>query len=169
MPEKFDPEDLIANILNKVKVRDMMTKNPVTVEMDDPFSLVEEKLRLHAIRHLPVVNAANKVVGIVTERDLFRIRSPRVDPDGTRYYLKEVLDEYILEHAMTKNPFTLQPDDSAAVAIMAMADNKIGCIPVVNEKNVLKGIVTRHDFIKTVARILKKKMTPSGNRPAPKD
>ena len=161
MPEKFDTEDYIVNILNKTRVKEVMTKSVVTIEVDDPFSLVEEKLRLYSIRHLPVVNAANKVVGIVSERDLFRIRSPRVHPDGTRYYLKEVLDEYILKHAMTQNPFTLQPDDSVAVAIMAMADNKIGCIPVVNEKNVLKGIVTRYDFIKTVARILKKKMLPS--------
>jgi len=145
----------VKKLLQQIKLSEIMTKKVVTVEVDDHFSHVEEQMRLHAVRHLPVVDITGKILGIITERDLFRIRSPRVRPDGTRYYVKETLDGYILEHCMTRNPFTLHPDDTLDKAVLEMAKKRYGCIPVVDDDGKLKGIMTQLDIIRSAAEVLK--------------
>ncbi len=145
----------VKNLLQEVKLSEVMSKKVITVEMEDPFSHVEEQMRIHAVRHLPVVNMTGKIVGIITERDLFRIRSPRVRPDGTQYYLKKTLDEYILADCMTKDPFTLRPEDTLDKVVLEMSEKKYGCIPVVDHEGMLKGIMTQLDIIRAAARILK--------------
>jgi len=153
VPENNASEQVKA-WLQRTPLSSIMTENPVTVEVDDSFSLVEEKMRAHAIRHLPVLDMVGKLVGIITERDLYRIRSPRVRPDGTEYYVKENLDGYILSHCMTKNPFTLNPESTLADVILIIAEKKYGCVPIVDETGILKGIVTRIDIIRCAAELI---------------
>lgn len=145
----------VKDLLREVKLEEVMSDHVVTIELEDSFSHVEEQMRQHMVRHLPVVNMTGKVVGIITERDLFRIQSPRVKPDGTQYYLKETLDKYILANCMTKNPFTLRQEETLDQAILAMAEKKYGCIPVVDDNGLLKGIMTQLDIIRAAAKILK--------------
>ncbi|MFA5060441.1 MAG: CBS domain-containing protein [Candidatus Omnitrophota bacterium] len=147
----------IRTLLNKVKIKEVMATKLITLFVDDPFSLVEEKLRRFHIRHLPVVDKAGKLVGIVTQRDLYRVQSPRKDEEGNWYYDKESLDSFILKHVMTKDPVILFPESSIAEALLLMVEKKYGCIPIVDRNHLLCGIITQVDILRIAAQILKEK------------
>ena len=147
----------IRSLLNKVKLQEVMTKEVITIDINEPFSHVEEKFMRYHIRHLPVVENKDKLVGIVTQRDLYRIQSPRKLEEGDWYYDKEMLDSHILKSVMTPNPFTLGPENSVAEALLVMVDYKYGCIPIVRKDNILCGIITQIDILRIGAQILREK------------
>src|ERR1700679_1994078 len=90
----------IKQFLMDTKVRDVMVSPVITVKETDDFSLVQEKIALYDVRHLPVVNETGSIVGIVTQRDLYQIHSPRRLDDGTWYYDKEALSQFLLKNVM---------------------------------------------------------------------
>lgn len=155
MESKYSENYYIKILLNRIKVSEIMTKKVISIQENDRFSLVEEKLREFNIRHLPVVNDNGKLVGIVTQRDLYRIQSPRHLEDDTWYYDQRSLDSYILKYVMTKDPCALHPDDPVAQAFLLMAQRKYGCLPIVQKDRTLCGIIARHDIFKIFARILR--------------
>ena len=131
-----------------------MTIHVISVGVNDHFSAVAEKIEEKRIRHLPVVDQNNKLVGLMTRSDLYKIQPPHKLEDGTWYYDKETLDGIILKNAMVQNPFTLSPDNTVGEAVLAMVRNKYGCIPVVDKNGVLCGIVTQIDILKMAVAIL---------------
>lgn len=145
----------VRDFLNKVRVDNVMAGNVVCVGEYDRFSEVEEKFRMHGIRHLPVVGQGGKLVGMISQRDLFRVCPPRVDEDGRRFYTKANLDEYILRHVMVRDPLTLKPEDSLADAFFKMAETHFGSVVVIDDHQRVCGIITRTDIIKAAVRILK--------------
>ena len=134
-----------------------MTEKIISVQEDAPFHEVADKIQRNKIRHLPVVNKDNKIVGLMTERDLYRIQSPRRLEDGTWYYDPEILDNFILKDVMIANPFTFKPDNTVAEAILKMVHNKYGCIPIADASGKLCGIVTYVDLLKLAAQIIEEK------------
>jgi len=130
-----------------------MTSPVVTVHEDDSFSKVEEKFRMKNIRHLPVVDSADQVVGLITKRDLFRIVTPKLTPEGYRLDTA-TLDNFVLKHVMILKPRTLKPDDLVKLAVQIMAQHKYGCIPIVEGQAKLIGIVTEIDILKFVDKFL---------------
>ncbi len=147
-----------------------MVDRVIAIREDEPFSRVEEIFRERHIRHLPVVNGGFKLVGIVTQRDLYRITPPRKDDEGKLIYDKDILDGYILKNVMTKNPFVLTPNNTAAEALLAMVDKKFGCIPIIDQFKTLVGIVTQLDMLRIAARILREGGidSPAANSKLPK-
>jgi CBS-domain-containing membrane protein len=139
-------------VLHKILIKDIMVTKLITVGLDAPFSKVWEMFTVHKIRHLPVVNHEKKLKGLVTQRDFYRIVPPKreVEDDGS-FYLKEDLDKFILQKVMTVKVETLSPQDTLGKAIDIMVQKKYGCIPVVDEKGVLLGIVTQTDALKAIA------------------
>ena len=156
MDFKHDEDYYVKILLNKVKISEIMISKVIAVYEYDRFSLVEEKMRTFNIRHLPVVDGAGKLVGIITQRDLYRAQSPRHLDDGNWYYDQASLDSNILNNVMTKNPYSLSPEDSVGKAVLIMAERKYGCIPVVQKDGKLVGIITRHDILRIAAEILRK-------------
>ena len=150
-PENY----FIKKLLNEVKLKDIMTTAVISIREDEPFHRVEEKLKSHRIRHLPVVDVNNRLVGLITQRDLYKIQSPRKLEDGTWYYDRQMLDNFILKHVMAKAVCTLSSEASVAEALLKMVDTKYGCIPIVDDKNMLCGIITQIDILKIAARILR--------------
>jgi CBS-domain-containing membrane protein len=140
--------------MKDVLLKDVMVTHVISLREDEHFSRVEQELRTHHIRHLPIVNHENKLVGIITQRDLFRIMSPRITEEGY-FYDTSSLDQFILKHKMTPNPLALKPESTVAEVIHIMADHKYGCIPIVDQSGTLVGIVTQVDILKYVSRWLK--------------
>jgi len=128
-----------------------MVTDPYVLNVDDHFSMVEEYFHLYNIRHLPVVDKDGILRGIISQRDLYRVRSPRRTIEGEDVYDKQELNGFILKNVMTKDPFTLHPNDTLDQAIDAMVTQKYGCIPIVNDENKLLGIVTQIDVLRAIA------------------
>jgi CBS domain-containing protein len=145
----------VRDFLSKIRLTEVMTKDVIYVQEYDPFSIVEEKFRIHGIRHLPVLGTYGRLVGVISQRDLYRICPPRIDANGQRFYTKEDLDGYILRRVMTPDPLALKENDSLADALFKMAETRFGSVIVVSDKNHLRGIITHTDIIKAAVRILK--------------
>ena len=134
--------------LDKVLIADVMAKHVVTVQDSDDFQVVQDKFATFDIRHLPVVEQRGVLVGLVTQRDLYKIHSPRKLEDGSWFYDKDALDGFILKNVMLKDPFTLKPENTLREAMEAMARLKIGCIIIVDQVGKPAGILTRVDVLK---------------------
>ena len=144
--------------MKDIPLKEIMVTRVFTAHIEDPLSAVEAKFRIHGVRHLPVVDDANRVVGIFTLRDLTRCLSPRKTEEGFRFD-PEQLDRFIFKHVMTKDPLVLGPEDTLSHAVEIMARDKFGCIPIVGTGRVLVGIVTQIDVLRFFARWF---LDPSG-------
>ena len=138
----------IKQLLIETKVRDVMVTPVITVKETDDFALVQEKIALYDVRHLPVVNETGSIVGIITQRDLYQIHSPRRLEDGSWYYDKEALNQFLLSKVMLPKPFTLKPGNSVYEAVEATVRFKFGCIPIVDDYKKPCGILTRDTLLK---------------------
>jgi CBS domain-containing protein len=104
-------------------------------------------MNLGRIRHMPVVDDG-KVVGIVSQRDMFRsalITSLGFGRKTTGALIKTIK----IKEIMTEKVVTISPDASIKEAARQMIDKKIGCVPVV-EGDRLVGIVTETDMLQYV-------------------
>ena len=137
----------IKKYLIETKIQDVMVFPVITVKETDEFALVQEKIALYDVRHLPVVNEAGSIVGIISQRDLYQIHSPRRLEDGGWYYDKEALNKFLLKNVMFPKPFTLKPTNSLNDAIEAMSLHKFGCIPIVDDYKHPCGILTRDTIL----------------------
>ncbi len=154
---KYTEDYYVKILLNKIKLKEIMISPVISVLVSAPFHEVADKIVKNRIRHLPVVDEHNKLVGLMTERDLFKIQSPRRLEDGTLYYDREALDNFILGSVMIQNPFSLQGENTVGEAVLKMVESKYGCIPITTKEGVLCGIVSYIDILALAARILKEK------------
>ena len=138
----------IKQFLMETKAREVMVSPVITVKESDDFALVQEKIALYDVRHLPVVDDGGSIVGLITQRDLYQIHSPRRLEDGSWYYDKEALSKFILKNVMLSKPFTLKPGSSIFEAIEATVRFKFGCIPIVDDYKKPCGILTRDTILK---------------------
>jgi acetoin utilization protein AcuB len=128
-------------------VGDRMTKSPLTIKRDDSFQTALNLLRQGGVRHLPVMEG-KKLVGILTDRDL-RQASPSPATSLSMYEIKYLLDKILVEDIMVKNVITAPPTATIEFAAKLLYENKIGALPIVNEKGELLGIITETDVLET--------------------
>jgi CBS domain-containing protein len=130
-----------------VTVRDVMAQNPVTLDRNETLDLAESIMNLGRIRHMPVVEDG-KVIGIISQRDLFR--SALVTALGFGRKTTSALIKTIrIKEVMTEHVITIAPETTIKDAARIMIDKKIGCLPVVeNEK--LIGLLTETDIMRYV-------------------
>lgn len=145
----------LRKLLKETKTEEIMSSPVIFIHVDAHFSKVAELLELHHIRHLPVVDKDDELIGLITQRDLYKIQSPRKKMDGTWYYDPATLDNIILRQVMTEKPYAIHPDDAVADAILPMVNQKYGCMPIIDKKNILCGIITQHDILKMAVETLK--------------
>jgi CBS domain-containing protein len=130
-----------------VTVRDLMTQNPTTLDRNETLDLAESIMNLGRIRHLPVIEDG-RIVGIVSQRDLFR--SALITALGFGRKTTDTLIKTIkIKEIMTKKVVTISPEANIKDAARLMIDKKIGCLPVV-EGDRLVGIVTETDMLRYV-------------------
>ncbi|MGA3086824.1 MAG: CBS and ACT domain-containing protein [Thermodesulfobacteriota bacterium] len=128
-------------------MREMIQRNPVTIGPEASFSDVRGLIHDKGIRHLPVVDKNNRLLGIVTDRDI-RKAAPSEATTLSVWELNYLLAHLKVSAFMTpKNKLiTITPDTLIEEAVQLMHDNKIGCLPVV-EGGKLYGIFTETDAL----------------------
>ena len=117
-------------------VNTIMTKRLITVKPTDNLLQVRQIFMNHSIHHLPVVSGG-KLVGILTTYDLWKNEIAPAD------YSKALVME-----VMTSKVAKISPEDKIGTAAEIFLDNRFHALPVVDESNYLKGIVTSHDVLK---------------------
>lgn len=108
-----------------------MIANPITLTGDDTLIDVEEKLKRFHISGLPVIDASNKLIGIITNRDV-------------KY---RAIDETKVKDVMTKeNLITAKIGTSLQDAKAILWENRIEKLPIVDESGHLVGLITSKDI-----------------------
>lgn len=128
-----------------MQVRDIMVRDVATLASDEELSLANDIMKLGRIRHLPVV-AGKKLVGILSERDLFRnslLEALGHEPTKAR----EVMKAIRIQDIMVTKLITLGPEADIREAVRLMLTHKIGCVPVVAGGELL-GLVTETDILR---------------------
>jgi len=126
-------------------VTDIMTKEVSTLGRNDTLDIADDMMTLERIRHLPVLDEG-RVVGVVSQRDLFRSALAAALGYGENAQ-KRLLRTLRVKEVMSEPAITVSPEAAAKEAIRLMLERKIGCLPVV-EGHTLVGIVTETDILR---------------------
>lgn len=139
-------------------VKDVMTKNVISVSKYDDINHVIQKVSELNIGGLPVVDNENRVVGIVSEADILSamgIEREHSLKDILKLLLGESLPERklgdIVGDIMTSPAVTVRLDDDISVAAQAMHEKRIRRLPVVDGENRLQGIISRRDIVRAIS------------------
>ena len=141
-------------------VAEAMRRKPITIDPDAPLGTAMAVMVERSVLHLPVVDDAGWLIGMLTDRD---IRSAVIAPALAERLparwrrLANVLQErgeaLRVCDAMTWDCVTTQPEASLAQAAAVMLDGRFGCLPVI-DKGRLVGILTEHDVLRALAERL---------------
>ena len=129
-------------------VKNWMSKNVIAIGVDNSMQDATAILKQHRIRLLPVLKKG-KLVGIITDRDLKRASAS----DATTLEVHELL--YLLmkikiKDIMTRNPIAVPLDWTVEETAELLLNNKISGAPVVDEKNMVVGVITQTDLFRVL-------------------
>ena len=132
------------------RVGDCMTRDVATLRRNDQLLIADQVMQLGRIRHMPVLDEDDELVGILSQRDLFRGALVRALGYGT-VAQQRLMKTIAVKEIMTTQILTASPDESLAGAARRMLDHKIGCLPVVDNGKLI-GILTESDYVSAIAR-----------------
>jgi CBS domain-containing membrane protein len=139
--------------MSPVLVRHLMSAPVVSLFAEQTLPLAEDIMRFKHIRHLPVVDDAGRLVGLVSHRDLLRAQISSLT-GLTEAQRRARQDAVRVRELMTRDVWTVHPETLASVAGQTMADHRYGCLPVVDAQRVLVGIITERDFLKFATKAI---------------
>jgi CBS domain-containing protein len=137
-----------------MKVREVMEKDVVSVLLGTTYEEATKKMHKEGTACVPVVDASGKIVGMLSEKDLFRA----MFPDYSEYYTEphaftedgsaedriDDLRGHLIDEYMSKKVLSVSPETTVMQAGGIMLSHHIHHLPVVeNEK--LVGIISRED------------------------
>lgn len=123
-------------------VKDHMSVPPLTVRSDTDYKAALRLMQEHAVHHVPVLDAAGELTGILTERDLL-IAAAR--------YLQSGVD---VADVMHRDVVTVTPETTLGRAAGLLASHKIGGLPVVDGHGKVVGVITETDMLIAFVEIL---------------
>ena len=129
-------------------VADLMTKEVVTLVANDTLNVADDVMGLARIRHMPVLDDDGLVVGLISQRDLFRGALARALGYG-EFAQQKLYGILRVKDVMTNDILTISPTARIVDAAKIMSDKKIGCLVVVEGER-LAGILTESDFVRLV-------------------
>jgi acetoin utilization protein AcuB len=128
-------------------VRQIMKQDITTLRSDDPISLALATMKKNKIRHIPIVNESNQLIGIVTERDV-----KDASPSIFQLELKEDFLNKPIKEIMSTDLITGHPLDFVEEVAAIIIDNKIGCLPILQDQQ-LVGLITESDLLHTFVKL----------------
>lgn len=116
------------------KVGDLMSTALIVVRDSDSITVADAQMKLGAIRHVPVVDPKQNLVGILSAGDVLLA-------------LARGKKSVRVGETMTRNPVTVTPDTPVHEAIELLLEHRFGSLPVLGTDGHLMGIVTDTDFL----------------------
>jgi len=136
-------------------VKTFMTGSPIAIGAGESALGALDLMIEHGIRHLPVVDADRRVVGVLSFDDLraaFPQPIERNRPPGPeeRYEMRDLSVGEVMTYAPLTATAHTPLDDAAAL----LAERRIGCLPVLDESGRLDGIITETDLLQALVTLL---------------
>jgi len=139
-----------------MSIEKIMSSNLITLELDDDLNKAKDIFDSKSIHHILVLDN-KELVGIVTDRDLYKHLSPAIGTSKETYNDTMLLQKKV-HLIMSRNLITASADISLNEAVLLFHDNHISCLPVVNDEGQPVGIISWRDILKILAFKYRKKM-----------
>lgn len=143
-----------------MKVREYMTANVNFLRDDARLLDAALLIRRTGNRHVPVVDAEMRVVGIISDRDVSRLAPSRLGHITPEEY-NSIFEATPITQAMTRNPISVTPDTPVAEAVNVLYSKRIGALPVVEDGR-LAGILSVSDMLGLLNEMLTEKAAGAG-------
>jgi len=121
-------------------VKDVMNLNPYLLHEEDTILYASKFMKEERVRNLPVVDKDNKLIGLLTLREI--IETIYKNPD-----------KILVKDSMIKIVETVDPDMPLKDAIKVMIENKYGALPVIRKDKTLVGMITEQYLLKTLYKL----------------
>lgn len=131
------------------KVRERMSKNPITVRPNDTIKDAIDKMGHGRVRHLPVVDEKAKLIGILTDRDIRLIH-----PSLTFVNMEDTavqLGSTAVHQAAMFDPVSVKPEATLKETAELMLRWHVGGLPVVDGADKVVGVITYTDILREFA------------------
>lgn len=156
---------MLAQLPLNVSVRDVMSTPVVTVSPDATLFDCLVTMRSNGYSGLPVLGETDRVVGVVSERDIARVFAGSLSerrvkalldvlmvgllaqPEASLREARERLEQTRVREAMSAPPFVVRPDAPLELAAEVMTENRINRLPVVS-RGKLVGLLARADLVR---------------------
>lgn len=143
-----------------MKIRDVMHTDVLTLPASTPYEEAAQFLLSHNISGCPVSNEAGAIIGMISDKDLYKVlypyynsfyKSPEdyTDLEGRENKIDEIKRNPI-DRFMSREVISAKPDDPIMKAGGIMLARGIHRMPVINEKGALEGIVVRSDIYQKI-------------------
>jgi acetoin utilization protein AcuB len=124
-----------------MKIKNWMQVEPITIDRQALLQDASALMKEYGIRHLPVVDDEENMVGFITESDLRQFSFP------------SMVEDIPVHQVMVLNPITINPNASIETAARLIHDYKIGGLPVLDKKK-LVGIITLSDILAAFIEVM---------------
>ena len=135
-------------------VKDFMTRHPIMISAEKTAVEAQRIMSENQIRHLPIVGDGKRLVGLITRQRL------ALDPDlvGSLnvWEITRHLSDLKVKNVMlpVKKVYTISSDATVERASDLFSEHKIGCLPVVEDENIVVGIITEAHLLKAFGEML---------------
>ena len=128
------------------EVKDIMTRNCIYIDNESTIKDAYDSLKELDINQMPVVSFGKKITAMINKEQILNLLMN--DIENSKNILKKKLNDVYLDEVITANPIS----DIRRVA-KVMIDLRLDAIPIVDENDILQGIVSKTDIIKAISHI----------------
>jgi acetoin utilization protein AcuB len=139
-----------------MQVKDVMTRNPITIDPEAPLATAMAVMKRDGVRHLPVTDDTGRLFGIITDRDLRSaafapalIERLSVGAQRRALSVAQALEELRVRDAMTWDVVATHPEVALGHAARILFFGRFGSLPVLDGTK-LVGILTERDLLRAV-------------------
>jgi acetoin utilization protein AcuB len=144
--KKLQDENARGPIGAKIKVRERMTRHPVTARLNEPLKEAMDKMSSGNFRHLPVVDEKGRLLGIISDRDI-RLLQPSLAFVSEEEAALQLASAAVCQGTMF-DPLTIHPEALLERAAGQMLRFNVSALPVVDDGEYLVGIITTTDLLR---------------------
>jgi acetoin utilization protein AcuB len=131
-----------------------MTRKVVTIDKDAGIFDAQTKMAEHRVRHLPVVDDDDRLIGIVTDRDIRSAIPYRLLKDPGLIEEREKLKDLKIKDIMTTDVHTIKEHHTIQDALLLIQQLRVGALPVVDPQGRLEGIISVRDLLRAFINVL---------------
>ncbi len=128
-----------------INAEQIMTSPVYTLTTGESLNTAWEIIRDYRFRHIPIVSVNKKIVGILSDRDFFKVMMEQFkQDDNSNQYVGDI---------MSINILSAHPETKIRQIAQVFIDERIGAMPIVHDNGALIGMVTRSDILRTLVNL----------------
>jgi len=131
-----------------------MTRKVITVKPEASVFEAQELMAANGIRHLPVIDANQQLIGIVTDRDIRSALPYHFIKESCSKEQRDQICALAVKDIMTSDPISISPAYTIQDALLMIQNSKVGALPVVDDNGKISGILSVRDLLRAFINVL---------------